>query len=193
MLCFNNSSRFFVSLILLVFLTGCTAQPLYLEGRDTKFAAAIEKKNFTKAESTAIADKLDAIDIDEAKDRQTQILRNQLSYFIAQPRTGSTAKLYRLSLNATTQTIATVQTDVGDRTDRAGRPSAGTVRAHVDYILRDLQGNIIAKGQRSMSAPFDRPRQEYANLRAEENAKKLALEELALHVFFALSNDFSKM
>jgi len=85
-----------------------------------------------------------------------------------------------------------VQVDVGDRTDRTGRPSAGTVRTQASYILRDEQDNVFAKGKRLMSAPFDRPRQEYANLRAEEDAKRRALEELAEQLALAIALDLTK-
>jgi len=168
----------------LTLLAGCTVQPLHS-------GSGVRGVNNAKIEQKA-----SHIIIDEAKDRETQILRNQLIYLLAstsnaQGMEGAQAP-YQLSLEAMTQTIATVQIDVGDRTDRAGRPSAGTVRARASYVLRDAQGNVVVKGQRSMSAPFDRPRQEYANLSAEEDAKRRALEELANQIALVLARDISK-
>jgi len=165
-------------LSLWVLFSGCTAQPLY------------------RSENTgmvALEDRLSTISLDEAKDRDTQILRNQLIYLMKSGQTPPEMMQYQLSLTATTQTIATVRTDIGDKTDRTGRPSAGTIQAHADYVLRDREGKILTKGKRSMTAPFDRPRQEYANLRAEEDAKKRALEELAFQILSALAHDLSKI
>jgi len=179
MSCFKKIAKSSVLLVVLVMLAGCTARPLYSDGRI---------RTSSNEGATAVTAVPFSIEIDEAKDRNTQILRNRLIFLMADSGTQS-EKSYQLSLVAKTQTIATVQIDVGDRTDRTGRPSAGTVRAQADYVLRDRQGNMVAKGRRSMTAPFDRPRQEYANLRAEEDAKKRALEELAAQIFFALRQD----
>jgi len=189
MSCFERIVKFctsgFIPLVLLVVLAGCTAQPLY-SVRETGTAKG------GKGDALFLSQNLT---IDEARDRNSQILRNQILYLTdnGRSRVGGGAEAYRLSLEATTETMATVQVDVGDRTDRTGRPSAGTVRARASYVLRDGQGKVVAKGQRSMSAPFDRPRQEYANLQAEEDAKRRALEELAQQIVFALTQDMSSL
>jgi len=174
----NKTIKSIILFSWLALLTGCTVQPLHHQGKSKESAPYIQA-------ATMI--------IDEAQDKETQILRNRLVYLLGIDSSRRTPQSHRLSLNVTTQTIATVQTDVGDRTDRTGRPSSGTVRAQVSYILRDLGDNILAKGQRSMTAPFDRPRQEYANLQAEEDAKRRALEELAQQIALTIAHDLSKI
>jgi len=179
-----------LTIALLVLLAGCNARPLYSDGGARNIQAQQARGSLEARES--LSEKLSAIVIDEAKDRDSQILRNQLIYLLnGGKQTQPEQAEYQLSLDVSTQTIATVQIDVGDRTDRTGRPSAGTVRARASYILRDSKGNILATGQRFTSAPFDRPRQEYANLRAEEDAKKRALEELANTLVLGLAHDLS--
>lgn len=51
----------------------------------------------------------------------------------------------------------------------------------------DESGAIVQQRKRSVTASFDRPRQEYANLQAEEDAKKRAAEELAESIYLSLA------
>ncbi|MGC7556614.1 hypothetical protein, partial [Pandoraea pneumonica] len=72
-------------------------------------------------------------------------------------------------------------------------PSAGIVKATSNFVLRDKDGKPLAAGTRTVGASFDRPRQEFANLRAERDARKRAAEELAEQVFLALAQKLSKL
>jgi len=55
-----------------------------------------------------------------------------------------------------------------------------------------MENKVLAKRTRTVSASFDRPRQEYANLQAEEDAKKRAANELAEQIYLSLAQDLSK-
>lgn len=83
--------------------------------------------------------------------------------------------------------------DIGDQTDRTGRPSAGIVKATSSYVLRDKDGKPLVSGTRTAGASFDRPRQEFANLRAQRDATKRAAEELAEQIYLALAMQMSKL
>ena len=53
-------------------------------------------------------------------------------------------------------------------------------------------GKRIAAGKRNVSASFDRPRQEFARLRAERDAENRAARELAELLRLAIAQDMSK-
>jgi len=164
-------------------LGGCTVQPLYsTRGGDLP------------AISGDIGAHLAAISIANPRDRYTQILRNRLVYLINnEAKRGDEAIApYQLELRVNVAVMAAVRIDIGDRTVRTGRASAGTVRATASYRLVDDKNTQIASKRRAVSASFDRPRQEYANLQAEEDAKRRALEELAEQIYLSLAQDMVK-
>jgi len=66
MLCFEKITKFIASLILLALLAGCTVQPLH---------------QTSSTKSSIMGNQAASVIIDEAKDRETQILRNKLVYF----------------------------------------------------------------------------------------------------------------
>lgn len=167
-----------------VSLTACTVQPLYSgQSQDGEPGLNVAPNMRTKLASIAV---------DTPNDRETQIVRNRLIFLMTGGAGQSTTPTYKLALNTSVSVLAAVRVDIGDRTDRTGRASAGIVTAHANYVLKDKDGNVVAKRRRSISSSFDRPRQEYANLQAEENAKKRAAEELAEQIFLSLAQDLSK-
>ena len=60
-------------------------------------------------------------------------------------------------------------------------------------MLLDTNGKPVAAGRRTVGASCDRPRQEFANLRAERDASKRAAEELAEQVYLAIAMKLSKL
>jgi LPS-assembly lipoprotein len=69
---------------------------------------------------------------------------------------------------------ALVQVDTEDR------PTAGTMRMISAYTLKEnATGKTVAKGRREISAAYDRPRQEFAAVRAKRDAENRAARELA--------------
>ncbi|MEC6999315.1 hypothetical protein VXQ18_02455, partial [Brucella abortus] len=70
---------------------------------------------------------------------------------------------------------------------------AGIVKATSNFVLRDKDGKPLATGSRMVAASFDRPRQEFANLRAERDARERAAKELAQQVYLAVALKMSKL
>jgi len=163
---------------------GCTVQPLYSGGDGTSSIGA--------SAQPGMREKLASIAIEPATTRYAQEVRNKLIFLLSGGAGEPANPAYRLSLGVSSATSAAVRVNVGDTTDRTGRPSAGTVRMTSRYLLRDPDGKPVAKGVRTVSASFDRPRQEFANLRAERDAQDRAAQELAEQVMLAIAQDLSK-
>lgn len=162
---------------------GCTVQPLYSSGEATSLGASVQP---------VMREKLASIAIEPATTRYGQEVRNKLIFLLSGGAGEPATPAYRLSLGVTSSTSAAVSVNVGDTTDKTGRPSAGTVRVASRYVLRDMDGKPVAKGTRVVSSSFDRPRQEFANLRAERDAQDRAAEELAQQLMLSLAQDISK-
>lgn len=173
-----------VALATSLVLSACTVQPLY--HGDATGASEINV-------APSIRSKLSGVVIDQPTDRFNQLVRNRL-IFLLNGGGGEPAKpTYQLSLGTSYYIRTAVQMDIGDSTDRTGRASAGAVDGRSTYILKDMENKPLVRRTRAVSASFDRPRQEYANLQAEENAKKRAAEELAEQIFLSLAQDMSKL
>lgn len=166
-------------------VSACTVQPLYKTSGDS----SSPQMNV----APSIRSKLSGIVIDAPSDRFNQIVRNRLIFLLNGGAGEPTHATYQLTLNASYLVRAAVQMDIGDTTDRTGRASAGSISGQAKYVLKDMDNKQVAKRTRTASASFDRPRQEYANLQAEENAEKRAAEELAEQVFLSLAQDVSKI
>ncbi|OYR13249.1 LPS assembly lipoprotein LptE [Brucella grignonensis] len=166
-------------------IAGCTVQPLYSSGG----AGGTIGGSVTPD----MRSKLASVAIDPAGDVFQQQVRNRLIFLLSGGAGEAAAPNYRLSLGLSTNTLSAVSVDVGDQTDRTGRPSAGIVKATSNYVLRDKDGKPLVSGTRTAGASFDRPRQEFANLRAQRDATKRAAEELAEQVFLSLAMQMSKL
>lgn len=165
-------------------LTACTVQPLYRGGNG-------DAANLNVAPT--IRQKLSAIQIDAPDDRFNQLVRNRLIFLLGGGAGEPDSPTYLLSLNASYSIRLAVQVDIGDTTKRAGRASAGTVNARSHYALKDGDGKPVVQRTRAATSSFDRPRQEYANLAAEQDAVRRAAEELAEQVYLSLAQDVSKL
>lgn len=175
----------FAALAAAVLMAGCTVQPLYSSG----------SAGSTIGGSVApdMRAKLASVAIDPAGDVFGQQVRNRLIFLLGGGAGEPANPVYRLRLGLSQSTLSAVSVDIGDRTDRTGRPSAGMVKATSNFVLFDRDGKPLAKGTRTATASFDRPRQEFANLRAERDARKRAAEELAEQVYLALAMQLSKL
>ncbi|KAA6406068.1 LPS assembly lipoprotein LptE [Candidatus Tokpelaia sp.] len=184
----NGKIRGMTALSLSLGLTlaaGCTVKPLYGDN-------AMSSSNFAGAENNAgLRAQLASIAIDEPRDRFSQIVRNRLIYLLAGGAGEPASPRYKLSLNAGYIVQQAVRVNIGDNTEREGRASSGTVIASADYVLREPGDKgkevIVQRRKRSVTSSFDRPRQEYANLQAEEDAKKRAAQELAESIYLSLA------
>lgn len=168
-------------------VAGCTVQPLYSSngaGAGSTIGGSV---------APDMRSKLASVSIDPAGDVFGQQVRNRLIFLLGGGAGEPANPTYRLSLGLSQSTLSSVRVDVGDKTDRTGRPSAGIVKATSKFVLRDKDGKPLATGTRTAGASFDRPRQEFANLRAERDARQRAAEELAEQVYLALAMKLSKL
>ncbi len=155
---------------------GCTVRPLYSEG-----AASAARPGAPAA--------LSSIVIKPVETRHAQEVRNHL-IFLFNGGAGQPADArYELTLlvGRVTESAASVQ--------RAQRrePTAGTLILTGSYVLKDVKtGAAVASGRRSMSAFYDRPRQEFAVMRAERDAADRAARELAEQLQLAIAQQLSR-
>lgn len=174
----------FVVAAMVCAVAGCTVQPLYNGGASSAMGADV---------TPDMRSKLASVSIEPASGIFQQTVRNRLIFLLGGGVGEPQYPVYKLRLGLTTDTVSAVTVDVGEKTDRTGRPSAGSVRATSNYVLLNNQGKPVANGKRTVFASFDRPRQEFANLRAERDAQKRAADELAEQIFLSLAQDLSKL
>lgn len=174
----------FVMAALAVAVGGCTVQPLYSTGGTGAIDAQVTPDMRTK---------LASVSIEPANDIFQQTVRNRLIFLLGGGAGEPQNPVYKLRLGLSSADIPAMIVDVGDSTDRSGRPSAGSIRATSDYVLLDKEGKPVARGKRVVFASYDRPRQEFASLRAERNAQIRAANELAEQVYLSLAQNLSKL
>lgn len=165
----------------LLAVSGCTVQPLYGDASSSLRPAA-----YGQAPS-AVA----SVGIKPATTRYEQELRNHLVFAFnggaaepAQPR-------YELALGLRRRPIAAARIQGGASDNE---PTAGALMLTAAYTLTDTAtGSIVARGNRSTTATFDRPRQDYASLRALRNAEDRAARELAEMIRIAVGQDLARL
>jgi|GEM_PF-297844 len=164
----------------------CTVGPLYSSNTGTGGALGM-------GVNQSVRERLASIAIDEPKqnDHFNQLVRNKLIFLLSNGAGEATSPQYHLTLNTSYNIEEAMAMDVGDNTEREGRASSGTVVAYSNYQLKDDNNKLVQTRRRSVSSTFDRPRQEYANLMAEEDAKKRAAEELAQSVYLSLAQNLA--
>lgn len=163
-----------------VLVAGCTVQPLY--SSVPTVAGGI---------SSSMKSKLASIAVDDVDTIYAQAVRNRLIFGLSGGAGEPAQPAYHLALGLQMSNFSAVEVDVGDK--NAGRPSAGTVRMTSNYVLRNKDGKVVASGRRVVSASYDRPRQEFANLRAQRDAQQRAAEELAQFLVLSLAQDLQKL
>ncbi|MCT8999334.1 LPS assembly lipoprotein LptE [Chelativorans intermedius] len=160
--------------LLLALAAGCTVRPLLAEAPP---GAAVRE--------TA---RLDAVSVAPVSTRPAQQVRNHL-IFLLHGGAGEPANPgYRLELDVTSRVGSAVDIQSGGEDE----PTAGTVTLTGRYRLIDsITGEPVSAGTQSVSAGFDRPRQEFAVLRAERNAQDRAARELAEFIHLAIARDLA--
>ncbi len=155
-------------------VTACTVTPLYQSRTaQTGFAAQT-------------ADRLSLVSVDEVDTREAQQVRNHLIFLLGGGAGQPDNPQYNLKINVSSgeTSVATIQLP----TENDGRPSAGAMVVSASYALKDLQsGENVASGSRSVTAAFDRPRQEFAVYRARRDAEDRAARELAEFIRLAIA------
>ncbi|EJF97777.1 hypothetical protein ME9_00156 [Bartonella taylorii 8TBB] len=176
-------------------LCGCIVEPLYhhASGISTTIGSvdSVFDDSSSKQKSLNLSEKLASIVVAEPSDRFGQMVRNHLLFLLYGNGRKPSTPAYQLVLQTSTFTRNSVQIEVDRDRKREGRPSVGTVMGKVSYILQDMKNVLIAETTVSMSASFERLRQEYATLQAEQDAQKRVAEELAEQILLLLSKDLS--
>ncbi|WP_019219400.1 LPS assembly lipoprotein LptE [Bartonella florencae] len=175
---------------------GCKIEPLYHEVSQIspKISSMdfVSSRRFAGAESLGLSKKLASIVIAEPSDRFGQMVRNHLLFLLYGGGRKPSAPAYQLILQTSLFTRDSVQIEIDRDRKREGRPSVGTVVGKASYILQDMKNMPVTNGMGTMSASFERLRQEYATMQAEENARRRVAEELAEQILMLLSRDLAK-
>ncbi|WP_144752572.1 LPS assembly lipoprotein LptE [Bartonella saheliensis] len=196
---------FFKSFILVVLagvctlLYGCKIEPLYRQELQSLRAinsavyegAYAHQNSLSEQASLGLSAKLSSIVVEEPSDRFGQMVRNHLLFLLYGKGGKPSQPAYQLALQISVLTRESMQIEVDFEKKRKGRPSVGTVISKASYTLQDMKNRPVAKGTAIMNASFERLRQEYATIQAEEDAKKRVAEELAEQIFLLLSRDLS--
>jgi len=161
-------------------LSGCVVKPLYSSDTATVRPAQDSKNPGLQAE-------LASVSIEPAGDVLSQRVRNRLIFLFGRGAGEPASPAYRLQLNLNMASLASASESIGDKTDKTGRPTAGVAQATSNFVLFDRDGHAVAAGNRSVSASFDRPRREFATLRANRDALERAGDELAEQIFLAVA------
>ncbi|WP_273754930.1 LPS assembly lipoprotein LptE [Bartonella sp. MM73XJBT.G] len=173
-------------------LYGCKVEPLYRQESQSFRAMNSAVYGYSSEQaSLGLAQKLSSIVVEEPSDRFGQIVRNHLLFLLYGKGGKPSQPAYQLALQISFLTRKSMQIDVDFEKKRKGRPSVGTVMSKASYTLKDMKNRPVAKGTAIMNASFERLRQEYATMQAEEDAKKRVAEELAEQIFLLLSRDLS--
>jgi LPS-assembly lipoprotein len=157
--------------------SACTVRPLY--------SGAVAPAGTTAAAAYP------SIDIKPVSTRYAQEVRNHL-IFLMNGGAGQPANAqYSLDLGIT---VLDTRTLLARASTNEERPTAGTVMLTSTYVLRRADtGEIVSRGTRKISSSYDRPRQEFAALRAERDAENRAARELAELLKLAIGQDLSKL
>lgn len=171
--------RFLAAAVLLLsmVLAGCQVRPLYSAGVAT----------FSGNPATGVY----SVSINEVTNRYAQEVRNQLIFGLTGGVGEPANAAYRLELGITKRVINAA--DVQTQTSGENQPTAGGVVLSSNYVLSDAAtGTPVATGTRSVTASFDRSRQQFAQLRAERDAENRAARELAEVLRLVIAGELSK-
>ena len=157
---------------------GCTVTPLYSNASAQAGADA------------GMAAELSSIAIKPVNTRYAQEVRNHLIFLLNGGGGQPPAARYTLALGITALNESAAVVQIA----RENEPSAGTVTVISTYALTEnATGEAVASGKRQISASYDKPRQEFAALRAQRDAEDRAARELAELLRLALAQDLSRL
>jgi LPS-assembly lipoprotein len=158
--------------------SACTVRPLYSD-------APLSPGSTASAQA-----ELAAIDVKPVTTRYAQQVRNNLIFAFNGGKARTATPAYSLDLNVTELLESAANVQVATDVDQ---PTAGTVRLTSNYRLTDIKtGTLVAQGRRTMSASYDKPRQEFASYRAQLDAEDRAARELAELLNLAIAQDLAK-
>ena len=157
----------------LLALSGCQVRPLYATGPAGAGASAISQ----------------SISVNEVTSRYAQEVRNHLIFALNGGAGEPANAAYKLELGVTKRLtkVAVISPRTGEI-----RGTAGSVLLASNYTVSDaVTGSQVARGSREISASFNSPRQEFAQLRAERDAEDRAARELAEALKLAIAADLA--
>lgn len=161
--------------ITLLSATGCTVRPM------------LANQPGLAGEERA---ELSSISVDPVSTRHAQEVRNHLIFLLNGGAGQSENPRYRLGLTVTSRIASAAQVQEGSQSE----PSAGVVTITAGYALIDnATGAVVARGREQASASFDRPRQEFAVMRAERDAEDRAARETAEFLRLAIAQDLTRL
>lgn len=155
---------------------GCTVQPLY--GNVSSVAPGVADARVA------------SIYIAEVDTREAQEVRNHLIFLLNGGAGQPVDPRYRMELVVLESAAATVtiQSPSGDN-----EPTAGAIQLVGSYTVKDATTDqVVARGQRTVTASFDRPRQLFAEARAERDAVNRAARELAEFLRLAVLQELKR-
>jgi LPS-assembly lipoprotein len=162
-------------LAMLAAASACTVRPLY--GEPTAYSSA--------AAGGAVP-QLSSVAVKPATSRYEQEVRNHLIFLLGGGAGEPPSPAYSLDLRVLARTESAAIQQVAQEDE----PTAGTVTLTSNYVLSEVvTGNIVAVGSRAITASFDRPRQQFATMRAEQDAQNRAARELAELIRLAVAQD----
>lgn len=155
---------------------GCTVRPMLATAPDDAGASYTSQ--------------LSSISIAEVNERFAQEVRNHLIFLLNGGAGQPANPAYRLNLSVTRSVVAAVRVQSGG----IHEPTAGNVQLTGRYTLVDAAtGATVAQGTQQATASFDRPRQEFAVVRAIEDAENRAARELAEFIRLSLAQDLIRL
>jgi LPS-assembly lipoprotein len=163
------------ALVALSSLSGCQVRPLYSAGVTT----------FSSSPSNGAL----SVSVNEVTSRYAQQVRNHLIFALSGGAGEPASAAYKLELGVTKRvtTVAVITPRTGE-----SRPTAGAVVLASNYTISDaVTGSQVASGSREVTASFDSPRQQFAQLRAERDAEDRAARELAEALKLAIAADLA--
>ena len=132
-----------------------------------------------------------SIDIKPVQTRYAQEVRNHLIFMLNGGAGQPANAQYSLDLGVTEVDSRSL---LAPTTTGEDRPSAGTIVMTSSYRLTRVgTGEVVARGTRRISSSYDRPRQEFAALRAQRDAENRAARELAELLKLAIGQDLSRL
>lgn len=153
-----------VCLVMTAAISACTVRPFYAEPQASETSAP------------GLTEQLSAISIGPARSRHEQEVRNHLIFLFGGGAGEPAHPRYALDINVR----ARIEEAAIRQVAREDEPTAGSVTLIARYRLTATgSGELVGSGIRSFTASFDRPRQQFATLRAERDAHNRAARELA--------------
>lgn len=177
--CFLRGVALSACIAAMAVASACTVKPLY---SDTVAPGGTQTTSTTAYPS---------INIKPVETRYAQEVRNHLIFLLNGGAGQPANPQYSLDLGIT---VLDSRTLLVPTTGNEDRPSAGTVVLTSSYRLTKVDtGEVVARGTRRISSSYDRPRQEFAALRAERDAENRAAREMAELLKLALGQELSKI